>query len=697
MKRLLLISLILMWAMPSWATYYVVGNSPIGNGFSPDKGRVMTEHPDGTYTLKCDAFSGYIRFVFADSLAKAGDWDSFCESMRIGPVEGLENIESGTWIPTQKVCGDANSAYRFYGRGGNKYLITLDVINWRFRIDIDNSENCDFIKDGICYKILNDHEVSVTYYRKGYGNLGYYQGHITIPETVTNYEDSYTVTAIGDSSFYFAHLTEIDLPKTITSIGVDAFCCSGIQKIELPNSVTFIGEYAFFDNYALTEIKLPSSLDAILEGTFSGTGLIDVDIPNSVRFIGEEAFYGCVNLKSINIPESVNSILDYTFTYCQSLREVSLPYNLTNIGYCAFAECNSLRDIEFPASLTQVDIGAFYMCDSLETVRTPSLEAWCNIVFEDFDSYVSNPLYYAKHFIVGGEEMSSQLVIPEGVTAINMCSFIGFEGMTSVIIPNTVKTIGQSAFAVCPNLQEVTFGDGVEFIDNYAFEGCQALQAINLPRELRSIGHFAFYNCKGLTELVLPNSLLTIGNYTFANCQALENVSFGNSLENIGQYAFTNDYSLTEVKLSNSVKSIQTHAFSYCKNLKTVSLGKSMESIGTNAFYEDNELMEMYCKAQTPPSLPSITPHLQHNTNLYVPIKSLELYKSTLPWKCFEHIIGQIDADVNGDDEINIADVNTVIDSILSGDNYSDLQDVNGDGEINIADINAIIDAILGE
>ena len=132
MKRLLLISLILMWAMPSWATYYVVGNSPIGNGFSPDKGKAMTEHPDGTYTLKCNAFSGYIRFVFADSLAEADDWDSFSESMRIGPVDGLENIESGTWIPTQKASGNANSAYRFYGSGGNKYLITLDIINWRF-------------------------------------------------------------------------------------------------------------------------------------------------------------------------------------------------------------------------------------------------------------------------------------------------------------------------------------------------------------------------------------------------------------------------------------------------------------------------------------------------------------------------------------------------------------------------------------
>ena len=376
MKRLLfLIILILMCAIQSGATYYVVGNSPMGDGFSPDKGKAMTEHPDGTYTLKCDGFSGYIRFVFADSLAEAGDWDSFSESMRIGPVEGLESIGSGTWIPTQKASGDANSAYRFQGRSGDKYLITLDIINWRFRIDVDNSDNCDFIKDGICYNILNDHEVEVTYYRKGYNNLGYYQGHINIPETVTLYDDTYTVTAIGDSAFFYAHLTGVDLPETITSIGVEGFVNSGIQRIELPNSVTHIGESAFAGNQSLTEIKLSCNLDTIPNGAFVGTALTNVDIPNSVRFIGEKAFYDCSYLKSITIPESVNSILGFTFAYCHSLEDVSLPNQLIRINYCAFAGCKSLREIEFPASLEYVETGAFYGCDLLETVRTPSLEA----------------------------------------------------------------------------------------------------------------------------------------------------------------------------------------------------------------------------------------------------------------------------------------------------------------------------------
>jgi hypothetical protein len=231
-----------------------------------------------------------------------------------------------------------------------------------------------------------------------------------------------------------------------------------------------------------------------------------------------------------------------------------------------------------------------------------------------------------------------------------MCSFIGFESVRSVIIPNCVKTIGQSAFALCFNLQKVTLGDGVESIGNYTFECCHALQTIDLSRGLISIGDFAFYHCRELVDLAIPDEVTSIGNGAFAECE----------------------------------------------NLKTFSLGKSLESIGANAFYQDNALIRMTCMAQTPPTMPSITTQMQNVTVLNVPIKSLELYRNTLPWKWMNHIVGVIDADVNGDDEINIADVNMVINAIIENDN-SDFLDVNGDGEIGIADINAIIDAILGE
>ena len=550
-----------MNAIPSHATYYIVGNEPIGLGFSPDKGRAMTAHADGTYTIECGSFNGYARFVFADSLAEAGDWDTFHASMRIGP-ETLQNISCGEWISTQKASGQRNdSGYRLYGSGGYKYLITFDPVNWRFRID--HAGECDFIKDGICYNIINDQEVSVTYYQKGYYNSWHYTGSITIPETVSMYGDAdYRVTAIGDSAFYYCrNLTEIILPQTITSIGVEAFYASDIQRIDIPDPVTFIGERAFANNPALTEIKLPSNLTSILEGTFFYTGLTTIDIPNTVRFIGDAAFHDCYKLERISIPESVNSIRDFTFYLCGSLKEVSLPNHLAHIGYGAFAGCRSLREIELPASVTYVELAAFYECDSIETVRTPSLEAWCNIVFDDFEEYVSNPLYFAKHFIVGGEEQSPHLVIPEGVPVINMCSFKGFENLTSVIIPNSVKEICQSAFGLCPNLQEVSFGDSVRIIGNYAFECCHALQAVCLSTRLSDIGYFAFYHCKSLVGLELPDEVTSIGTAAFAECEALKYVMLGNALTTLPRSIFCYDHNLTNVRYNEALTTIDDYAF----------------------------------------------------------------------------------------------------------------------------------------
>jgi hypothetical protein len=201
-----------------------------------------------------------------------------------------------------------------------------------------------------------------------------------------------------------------------------------------------------------------------------------------------------------------------------------------------------------------------------------------------------------------------------------------------------------------------------------------------------------------LTEIVLPNSVTTIGDYSFHDCKALERISFGKSLNKIGQYAFSYDEALKNVKLPNSVTQVGTHSFSYCKNLTSISFGKSITNIGTNTFFEDNAISSIYCKAETPPAMSSINPHLEHLTTVYVPINSVEIYKTTYPWKWIEHIVGiNFDsADVNGDGEINIADVNCCIDTIIdNNDTFDEVYDVNGDGEINIADINAIIAAIL--
>ena len=122
-------------------------------------------------------------------------------------------------------------------------------------------------------------------------------GAITIPATVANGGNTYSVTSIGSDAFSgCSGLTSINIPNSVTSIGGSAFSgCSGLTSINIPNSVTSIGQYTFFDCSGLTSINIPSSVTSIGEWAFFDcSGLTSINIPNSVTSIGEKAFNLCI-------------------------------------------------------------------------------------------------------------------------------------------------------------------------------------------------------------------------------------------------------------------------------------------------------------------------------------------------------------------------------------------------------------------
>ena len=129
-------------------------------------------------------------------------------------------------------------------------------------------------------------------------------GTITIPATVTNGGNTYSVTSIGNNAFSACKgLTSINIPSSVTSIGNRAFLsCTGLTSINIPNSVTSIGEMAFYQCSRLTSINIPRSITKIENGTFSGCeGLTSIDIPNGVTSIEWYAFASCTGLKSVTV------------------------------------------------------------------------------------------------------------------------------------------------------------------------------------------------------------------------------------------------------------------------------------------------------------------------------------------------------------------------------------------------------------
>ena len=193
---------------------------------------------------------------------------------------------------------------------------------------------------------------------------------------------------------------------------------------------------------------------------------------------------------------------------------------------------------------------------------------------------------------------ASEIVIPDTigeltVTRIKEWAFKG-KSFTSVVIPDTVNSIGNNAFAECESLSKVKFSAGVTTIGTYAFGKCKALSELIFPEgsKLSSIGNEAFRDCTSLSKVVFPDSLTTIGTYAFYGCKGITKIELG--VNSVSEGAFKSCTSLKEVNLSDGVTSIGKYAFMNCTGLKLITIPASVTSIADNSvgykyYYEDME------------------------------------------------------------------------------------------------------------
>ena len=303
----------------------------------------------------------------------------------------------------------------------------------------------------------------------------------------------------------------------------------------------------------------------------------------------------------VAIPEEV--------TYMNRTRKV------TSIGNYAFCECFGLTSVTIPNSVTSIGNYAFRDCYGLKKVIVKDIAAWCGI---KFDGSYSNPLYYAKHIYSDEDTEITNLIIPNSVTSIGNSAFANCSGLTSVTIGNSVTSIGSSAFSYCSGLTSVTIGSGVTSIGNYAFRECSGLTSVTIPNSVTSIGSSTFYNCSGLTSVTIPNSVTSIGINAFANCSKLTSVTIPNSVTSIGTYAFFGCSKLTSVTIPNSVTSIGDKAFDGVDIPTVISLIENPFTI----------------TGKTSDSR-TFTQNTFNNATLYVPKGTIDKYKATGGWKDF--------------------------------------------------------------
>ena len=211
------------------------------------------------------------------------------------------------------------------------------------------------------------------------------------------------------------------------------------------------------------------------------------------------------------------------------------------------------------------------------------------------------------------------------VISIDDYAFRYCSSLTSVTIPNSVRSIGNYAFEYCSSLTSVTIGNGVMIIGWSAFSRCDSLTSVTIPNSVTRIDYYAFKHCSSLIEInvdsenqnyssidgvffnkdktelicfpggksgeyVVPDSVTSIVSYAFCGCSSLTSVTISNGIEVIGIGVFQYCSSLTSFTIPDSVTVIGIGAFVYCSSLTSITIPDSVSSMGNFAFACCNSL-----------------------------------------------------------------------------------------------------------
>lgn len=316
------------------------------------------------------------------------------------------------------------------------------------------------------------------------------------------------------------------------------------------------------------------------------------------------------------------------FRVTASVWKDGVEYPVTAIGGRAFKGVDAIKDLTLPAGLQYIETNAFESCTSLTNVTYLGADnvAVDGSVFGKCTAYLETKpfgfLYNAEGAVIGFTGVCPEtLEIPDGVAEIGVSAFDydyypSVSNVTALIVPASVKEIGQYAFYELENLKSVTLNEGLETIGNAAFDNCYKLPSVVMPSTVKTIGWDAFEDCESLESVTLNEGLEYIGEYAFAwsgvkeitvpasvtelpddvffGCTKLASVTLKEGLEAIGDYAFWGcTPALTSIEIPGSVETIGRYAFAGCKRLETLTIKDGVSCIMSCAFTDCVKLSEV--------------------------------------------------------------------------------------------------------
>lgn len=308
------------------------------------------------------------------------------------------------------------------------------------------------------------------------------------------------------------------------------------------------------------------------------------------------------NVTSITLPATIGSIncsLPETITemHLQSETPPSLNYNsdyssvaiyVPQSAYATYMKyCNNGNN----SWSTSIDVIYEGWEPKAYTIHVPSAGQFGNLLLNEIQQWTD-----VDELTVSGSLNADDLALISRMTQIrkldlsqtDITSFVGCNGLTkltTVVLPSTVTSIGESAFSGCMRLESITLPNVTE-VGYGAFSGCSSLKSIELPMAT-TLGRSAFQYCMNLQSVKIP-AVTEIQEKCFYCCYALNDINLSN-VQIIGREAFYDCFALTKVDLSSATK-LSSEIFEYCRKLSDVTLSDKLSSIPSNMFYECDSL-----------------------------------------------------------------------------------------------------------
>ncbi len=380
---------------------------------------------------------------------------------------------------------------------------------------------------------------------------------LNIPDTVNGFAITVIASELNNSGS--VTFEEIQLPADLTKINANAFRGMEVTKNIVARGTALVDiAPAVFDSMSFynaetgmlvlgkvlvkcrnttPNIVVPDGIVAISDNAFSGGQVRTITLPSSLRYIGKEAFYNCDALEAISIPAGVLEIGESAFAVSKNLKVVTFnekSSQLKVIGDGAFSDCSGLTSIAIPYSVESIGQGAFTNCTALTTVTYD----YVTVSSDEAGNVVTTVVEKSKLTSLGQEAFYNcasitTMAIPDGVTAIEERTFYNCIKLTSVTFDvdnSKLKTIKKQAFMNCTSL------GGLVNLDN------PSLVTVIMPNSLITVGEEAFKNCSSMLGIRFNYNIADLGNNLFSGCARLARIDvYAATPARVAEDTFTRD------------------------------------------------------------------------------------------------------------------------------------------------------------